>query len=57
MMKKLPLDLFYLHFLDMGSDIRSIFSPGIHKYIENLLRQGKIGICAGTLRLLDVNTG
>ncbi|ELU12901.1 hypothetical protein CAPTEDRAFT_112865 [Capitella teleta] len=33
------------------------FSPGIVKYVEALMREGRVGICSGALRVHDIHTG
>ncbi len=42
--------------LNMGSDIKSLFPMKIAKHVETLLNDGKVGICAGTLRLLEYSS-
>lgn len=35
----------------------SLLSPQIRPYVEELIRNGRIGICAGNVRIIDIQTG
>ena len=38
------------------SDSISSLNPFVSKYLESLLLDGKVGICAGTIKVLDIGT-
>ena len=40
----------------MGSNLAELFAPGVALYVEALLVEGRVGICSGTLRIIDIGS-
>ena len=40
----------------MGSNLAELFAPGVAEYVESLLVEGRVGICSGTLRIIDIGS-
>lgn len=38
-------------------DIFDIFDPTVVTFVETLLRDGRVGVCAGNIRIFDYNKG
>ncbi|XP_013415401.1 BRISC and BRCA1-A complex member 2-like [Lingula anatina] len=41
----------------MGTNLPNIFAPKIATFVESLLTEGKVGICAGSVRVTDIKSG
>ncbi|KAI0241907.1 BRISC and BRCA1-A complex member 2 [Lamellibrachia satsuma] len=41
----------------MGSNLINLFSPGIVRYVESVLTEGRVGVCSGAIRIKDITTG
>ena len=40
----------------MGSNIAELFAPGVADYVDALLVDARVGICSGTLRIIDIGS-